>query len=411
MRRAITIIGMGDNGCLGLTAVAINAISTAEILAGGERHLEFFPDFKGRRITLKTDIAKTLKEVAELSNEHNVCVLASGDPLFFGVGSLVVKLVGPEHVRIIPHPASIQVAFSRAGIRWDDASWISLHAKPRSNFLTRLKRLSKIGVLTDPENSPAAIAKYMIEHGERGFDAWVCENLESETERVRHFASLDELSSCSDIGPLNVLLLRRTDAAWRPIPQIINQSEDLFAKRMPKEGLITKKEIRLLSLGELAVRRESVIWDVGAASGSVAIECALLADLGTAYAIELESESIAFCKDNIKHFGVDNVVVVEGRAPEILSEIKEDPDCVFIGGSKGSLKAIIDTCYSRLTLGGRLVVNTITFENIHEAYQAFQDLGLKPNIMLVNIARAVPLARFLRYEAQNPIHIFSVEKV
>ncbi|MBL8019498.1 MAG: precorrin-6y C5,15-methyltransferase (decarboxylating) subunit CbiE [Leptospirales bacterium] len=408
--RAITIVGMGDDGCAGLNSIAIAAISSAQVLVGGERHLGFFPDFQGTKISLKTEISKALKEAAELANENNVCVLASGDPLFYGVGALLVKLVGAEHVRILPHPTSLQVAFARAAWRWDDANWISLHGKSRNNFLTRLKRIAKLGVLTDPENNPAAIARYMLDHSEISWEAWVCENLESEDEKVRHFSNLEDLASCTDVGPLNVLLLRRTDKNWRPLPQIVNQSEDLFAKRIPKQGLITKKEIRLLSIGELQVRRESVIWDIGAASGSIAIECALLADLGHAYAIEVDPESIAFCRDNIEHFGVDNVTVIEGRAPEVLSEIKDDPDCVFIGGSKGSLQAIIETSFNRLRPGGRLVVNAITFENIEEAYRTFRELKLEPGIMMINISRAVPLARFMRYEAQNPIHNFMVEK-
>jgi precorrin-6Y C5,15-methyltransferase (decarboxylating) len=407
-RRAVSVVGIGDDGCKGLTARGLEAVMQAEWLVGGDRHLAFFPDFRGERISLQDGLGTALERVAALAHEHNVCVLASGDPLFFGVGHMVCKQVGAAHVEVIPHPSSVQWAFARAGLRWDDAACLSLHGRPRTGLVSRLRRLAKVALLTDDHNTPAALAQHLVDHGVTDLRATVCENLCGPGERVRTF-TLAELAACTDIGPLNVLLLVREDPRWRPPPAIPFLPEDAFARRMPKKGLITKREVRLLSLAALQLRPASVVWDIGAASGSVAIEAAMLAPEGRVYAVEVEPESVEICRENVRALGVDNVEVIAGRAPDALLPL-EAPDAVFVGGSKGSMEEIIDVAWERLTPGGRLVVNAITLENVNEAYQALRKRDLSPEVTLVQIARAEPLARYLRFEALNPIQIFAVTR-
>jgi len=248
----------------------------------------------------------------------------------------------------------------------------------------------------------------MVAHGETGWNAWVCENLCGPDERIRTF-SIAELAQCKDIRPLNVLLLVRSDPSVRKPPTIPYLHEDQFAKRMPKKGLITKREVRLLSLASLGIRPDSIVWDVGAGSGSVSIEAALLAPEGRVYAVEIDPEGVAICRENIQAHGVDNVVVVAGAAPEALRDL-EAPDAVFVGGSKGSMNEIIDLAFERLKPGGRIVVNAITLENAAEAYQSFRRRDVVPEVTLLQVSRGEPLARYLRYEALNPIQIFAAEK-
>jgi precorrin-6Y C5,15-methyltransferase (decarboxylating) len=265
-----------------------------------------------------------------------------------------------------------------------------------------------VGVLTDPENSPARLASLMVEHGETAWRAWVCENLAGSDERVRTF-SIEDLAACADIGPLNVLVLTRADPAWRAPAAIPFLHEEEFAKRMPKKGLITKREVRLLALAAMRIRPDSVVWDIGAGSGSVSIEAAMLAPHGRVYAIEVDPEGVEICRDNLRIHAVDNVRVIAGRAPEALSEL-ETPDAVFIGGSKGAMDEIVNAALERLRPGGRLVVNAITLENSAEVYAALRGRGIVPEVTLLQVSRAEPLARYLRFEALNPIQIFAAEK-
>ncbi len=406
-RHAVTVIGIGDDGCASLTSRGANAVAAAHVLVGGERNLAFFPQFKGERVAIKGALEPLLDRIAALSEDHQVCVLASGDPLFFGIGLRVAARVGAEHVAFLPAPSAMQWAFARTGISWDDATFVSAHGRSAEGFVNRVRSAAKVAVMTDAESSPAALATRLLEYGDTSWTAWVCEKLGNPDERVRSF-ELGALSKAHDIDALNVLLLVRT-AAWRAPTSIPYLHEDAFAKRMPKNGLITKREVRLLSLGALGLRPDSVVWDIGAGSGSVSIEAALLAPRGRIYAIEIDPEGVAICRDNARTHGTDNVRVIEGRAPDALAPL-ERPDAVFVGGSKGSMQAIVDASLAALRPGGRLVVNAVTLENVAEAYAALRSRSLDPEVTLVQISRGVPLARYQRYEALNPIHILAVEK-
>lgn len=385
MKRAVTLVGVGDDGCASLTSRAANAVARAEVLVGGERHLAFFPQFAGERIALKGSLDAALDRVAELANERTICVLASGDPLFFGVGARVVRRLGAEHVEVIPAPSSVQWAFARAGIASDDAAIVSVHGRSMLGFVSRVRRASKVAVLTDAEASPPRLAARLLEYGDAAWTAVVCERLAGPGERVRPF-TLEELARAHDIDPLNVLVLVRPPD-WRAPPTIPYLHEDAFAKRMPKNGLITKREVRMLSIAALALGERSIVWDIGAGSGSVAIEAAMIASRGRVYAIEVDPEGAAICRHNARELGTDNVEVIEGRAPEALAAL-EAPDAVFVGGSKGSMDAIVDATMKALRPGGRLVVNAVTLENVAEAYAAFRARSLDPEVTLVRCRAA-----------------------
>jgi precorrin-6Y C5,15-methyltransferase (decarboxylating) len=405
--RAVRVVGIGDDGCRSLSSRAFDAIAAAQVLVGGARQLAFFPEFSGKRLTIAGKLSEVLKEVRRLADENTVCVLASGDPLFFGIGARLVELLGVEHVEVIPAPSSAQLAFARAGIAWDDARVLSVHGRPLGGIVAQLRGLRKVALFTDAQNNPRRIAAHLLEYGERELTAYVCEHLCGPDERVRRF-SLQALSEAEDIASLNVLLLVRDQAVLEPavIPYL---PESAFEKRMPKAGLITKREVRLLSIAALSLTSSSVVWDVGAGSGSVGIEAALIARQGRVYAIETDAECVGMIHENARAHGADNLTVIAGLAPDALLEL-EAPDAVFIGGSKGSMQAIMELALSRLSPGGRLVVNAITLENMHEAYAAARSMGLKPEVSMVQVSRAEPLARYMRLAAQNPIQILRVQK-
>ncbi len=407
--KAITIVGMSDDGCLSLTARAVNAVLNAQILIGGERHLEFFPQFEGEKIPIKGKLSKLIQHIEALSHENNVVVIASGDPLFYGIGGLIVKKLGLDLVEIVPHPGSIQLAFSRLGLKWNDAKIISFHARPIKGFITKIQNHEKIGILTDSQNTPQKIAQHMLHYKEEQWQAYVCEHLGGVDENIQKL-SIKELAQSDDIKDLNVLILIRDQENFQ-IPATIGFiDEKKFEKCIPQKRLITKKDIRLLSLGYMNLKPNAIVWDIGTASGSVAIEAAKLCPEGFVYAIETNKECISICKENVIAHKVDNVEVIAGKAPEALEGLPA-PDAVFVGGSKGNMKGIIETSLKALSEGGRLVITAITLETIQETYQYFKNAGIKAEITQVNISKAVPLAHYHRYEAMNPIHIFCAIKI
>lgn len=406
MKRAVSVVGMGDDGCRSLSSRAFDAIARARVLVGGKRQLAFFPEFEGTRLTIAGKLEPVLQELARLAEEETVCVLASGDPLFFGIAARVIAQLGREHVEVIPAPSSVQWAFARAGLSWEDAALISVHGRPLAGVCAQLRAAERAALLTDAENSPARIAQHLLDHGAPDFRAWVCEHLTGPDERVRSF-ELPQLATATDIAPLNVLLLERQGSARAPVIPYLPESA--FEKRVPKAGLITKREIRALSIAALGLRADSVIWDIGAGSGSVGIEAALIARRGRVFAVETDAECVAMIRENLRAHGADNLQVVHGLAPDALAELPA-PDAVFVGGSKGSMQAIVELALDRLRPGGRLVVNAITLENMHESYAAVRGRGLVPEVSLVQVSRAEPLARYMRFAAQNPIQILCVHK-
>ncbi|VAX17345.1 Cobalt-precorrin-6y C5-methyltransferase / Cobalt-precorrin-6y C15-methyltransferase [decarboxylating] [hydrothermal vent metagenome] len=406
--RPVTVIGIGADGCASLSSRAFNAVANAQVLAGGKRHLEFFPQFEGELVEFSNGISSALDRVVELADENNVCVIASGDPMFFGIGDSLVKRLGAQNVEVIPSPSAMQWAFARIGEKWDDAIYLSVHGREMTGLVARLKHAKKAALFTDPDNTPAAIARHMIEYSETLWTGWVCENLAGPDELVRKF-SLEELAKLDDASPLNILVLKREDETWRPPAILPYLPEDILLKRMPKKGLVTKREIRAQVIASLGVRADSIAWDIGTGSGSVAIEAGALASHGKIYAVERDGETAGMALENTKTFGADNVIVINGSAPDALDGLPA-PDCVFIGGSGGALSAIIRLSLEKLKPGGRLVASVITFENLNEAYSALREAGYLPEVVLLNVSRSVPVGRYMRYDAQNPVHLLSVTK-
>lgn len=407
-RTALNLIGMGEGGCTTLSSRAFNLITSSHVLAGSERLLRFFPNFHGKKVPIEGKLSLFLDDLYEESAEATVTLLASGDPLFFGIGALVTKRFGGEHVTIIPHVSSMQLAFAAAGVSWTDAYLGSCHGREIQGLANIIQQYKTVGLFTDEENSPQRIARHLLDYNDAQWTATVCENLEAPDQRIRDFP-LEDLAEARDIGSLNVLILKRSqEQVLQPIIPFMD--EEAFAHRSPLHGLITKKEIRALSLACLGLNPRSLVWDIGAGSGSVAIEAAKIARFGKAFAIECDPEGVALCEQNVRQHRTDNVQVIAGRAPEALKELPA-PDAVFVGGSKGEMQEILAYSLEKLRPGGRLVVNAVTLDNVNEAYQFFKSRAIQPQLMMVNISRGKPLAgKYTRYEAMNPIHIFSVEK-
>ncbi|HLG22199.1 MAG TPA: precorrin-6Y C5,15-methyltransferase (decarboxylating) subunit CbiT [Candidatus Manganitrophaceae bacterium] len=185
--------------------------------------------------------------------------------------------------------------------------------------------------------------------------------------------------------------------------------EEAFAHRRPKLGLITKTEVRVISLSKMRLREKSVVWDIGAGSGSVSIESALIARGGRVFAIEKNEEDVGLIKENIARFGTANVEVIHAKAPDRLDTLLA-PDAVFIGGSGSRMREILEVCWRRLKEEGRLVANLATVENLSESYLFFKSRGVKPEVTLVQIGRGADILELTRFEGLNPVFILQAEK-
>jgi precorrin-6Y C5,15-methyltransferase (decarboxylating) len=416
------VIGVLDDGTASLTATALAWLRNADVVIGGARTLDLLKkEFKPDAIC--RDLTGHLKDVPEwvrAARADNLCcvVLATGDPLCHGIAPYLAQHLCVHAVEILPNLSTLQLACARIGLAWQDARIVSVHARDAGEWIRgstpdhglyalaqALRHHARLMVLTSPDNSPDRIARLLVAEGlDDDFHMAVAENLLQPEERV-----LSELSPREAAGmrfaALNVVLLWRVTPMPRPVCFGLADAE--FAQRQPEKGLITKQEVRAVSLARLQLRADSVVWDIGAGSGSVGLEAARLCPQGHVFAIEKNEDDYAIAGQNHAAFGIANYSLFHGKAPEGL-DTWPDPDSVFVGGSGGELAGLITGVLRRLRPNGTLVMNFVTLENLATATAALQALeaeGVAWDVLQLQAARSKPILHMHRMAAENPVWI------
>jgi precorrin-6Y C5,15-methyltransferase (decarboxylating) len=405
----VCVIGISAGGAESLTVALRERVEKAEVLAGGERHLGYFPDFDGERLPIGHPLEAWVEAVATAAAAgRQVVVVASGDPLFYGIGTRLLARLGADRLEFHPHATSLQLACARLGIPWEDAVWISIHARPFDNLRKVLGRYARIGVLTDSCQTPEAICRWLVESRIDEYEVAVLENLGAADERLIH--GRPEALLGQTFAPLNVVLLMRR-ADWIKPPRmasaLLGTPESAFDHRRTGEGMITKAEVRAVTLARLQPLPTDVVWDIGAGSGAVSVEWGRLLTHGMVYAVERDAETFARLQTNVHCHRAYNVVPIHGEAPTCMAELP-DPDGVFIGGSGGQLGAILSAALNRLRPGGRVVANFILLEHVHEAQQLAKARGLAAELVWLSAARSKSLAGKTSLEPLTPITILSI---
>ncbi len=415
LSQIISIIGIGLEGASGLSPKSLTLIQQATVLVGGDRHLGYFPEHRAERLVLGK-ISESLTIIQQrLEQGHGIVVLASGDPLFYGIGRLFLEYFPPEVLRFYPHLSAVQLAFNRLKRPWQDATIISVHGRSLELLTAPLQKgQSPLAILTDPTNHPPAIARFcqsldLPSH----YQAWLCQDLGGETEMIESYA-LDALAQVKPeaIAALNLLVLERCDTSSEldlaSLP-ILGVPDHCFLSFADRPGLMTKREVRLLALGEMALQPGQVIWDIGAGTGSMAIEMARLCPTSRIYAIEKTAMGISLIQQNCQRFGLTNIQAIPAQAPLGLASLPQ-PDRIFVGGSGGKLEEILHQCQSRLTAQGKLVIALATLENFSRSLQWFEHQGWSYTVQQAQISRSHPIAGLTRLQPLNPVYILSAQK-
>ena len=342
----IQIIGIGDDGLEGLTAAARQLIAQAEVLIGARQTLGAVAGSKAERVEIGGDLDVIVKKLEQVKSKR-VVVLATGDPLFYGTARYLCDRLGKDRFEVTPHVSSMQLAFARVKESWDDAYLTSLATQPLELVVEKARTAAKVGLFTTEDSPPAAVAKALLERKIDYFTAYVCENLGSPDECVTH----DELSDIASqqFSPLNVMILvRKPGVPDRPAAmagkRLFGNPDEEFLQSKPKRGLLTPAEVRAIALAEMDLGPTSTIWDVGAGSGSVAIEAAQLASGGQVFAIEMDPEDYQLIASNAERFGVTNLTPVLGKAPEAWEGLPA-PDAIFVGGTGRHVSRIVELAY------------------------------------------------------------------
>lgn len=404
--KKVYIIGIPPDGASGLSSHVHKLIEQAEMIFGGKRLLDMFPTLSGEKIIIRNNLSLITTLIQENEGRKNIVVLSSGDPNLYGIASYLFGKLSKESIEIIPAISAMQVAFACIKESWSDAVFASVHSRPIEDIVDIVRSNHKIGVFTDDKHSPAAIAKVLLEHGIDGFRGYVCERLGSVDQRVIE-ADLPDLCRLDSLSP-NILILIKTgkekmNTLHRQYPGIPDEE---FYRRKSKGGLITKQEVRAISISKMCLTAESVLWDIGAGSGAISIEASFIAEKGHVYAVEKNETDISVIKRNIRKFRTFNVEIVHTCAPENLDRLPA-PTTVFIGGSGGKMKEIVEAVSRRLMPGGRIIINVVALENLNTAVNALSAKGFTVEITLVNIARSTGITTLTRFEPLNPVFVIT----
>jgi precorrin-6B C5,15-methyltransferase / cobalt-precorrin-6B C5,C15-methyltransferase len=408
----IHIIGVGSDGLAGLTARARELLAAADLVLGAEPVLDLLPDLHAERRRVGTDLHEVVRTLETNLGRKRLVIVAGGDPLFYGVARYLCDRLGKERFEVLPHVSSMQLAFARVKESWEDAYLTNLATHPLETVLDRIRTAETVGLFTSEEESPPLVARRLLARGLDYFRAYVCENLGAPDERVTQ-GELVELQGM-EFGPLNVMILTRKPG--RPDQQgqaslfrRFGNADDVFAQSRPKSGLITQAEVRAIALAQLNIQPGCVVWDIGAGSGSLAIEAAQLSSPGVVYAIEQDAADYHLILANAETFGVRNLKAVHGTAPAVFAGLPS-PDAVFVGGTGHEVARLLQAAHGALRPGGSLVVNVATLEALGATYAALKALAPPVQVLLVNVARGVEQLETLRFDAVNPTFLLAVGK-
>ena len=409
----IAVVGIGLDGANGLSQRVNSLVRQATVLVGNKRHLSYFPQHQGQKIYL-TNLKAGIDAIEAVDSDNNsVVILASGDPLFFGLGRLLLENFHPDRLEFYPHLSSLPLAFSRLKMPWQDANLISLHGRSCDRLIELLKRgKEKIALLTDSNNHPGAIARlYLSLSLPVNYDFYVCENLGSSQENITSYQSdrLYELiqKQAEDFASLNVLILIRSSQNNKldldNLP-LIGLPDSSFLSFRDRPSLITKKEIRLAILGELSLQPKQTVWDIGAGTGSVSIEIARLCPTSQIWAVEKTGMGSTLIEQNSQRFAVSNIHGINGKAPAALLNLPQ-PNRIFIGGSGGNLSEILDFSQDKLLPQGIIVLAFATIEHGYEAINWFKNNSWQYSLLQLQISRSTPLNHLTRFTPLNPVTI------
>lgn len=393
--RRVLVVGVPPSGPEGLPADLRRRIAEAEILCGGKRQLAWFPGIGREQWPLQKDLDQFVKQLLAVDGHRRIVVLASGDPLLFGIGSYLRKHFPPDRFEFVPHVSAVQEAFARVGEPWEDAVIASVHARPLEQAIIAVRMHCKVAVLTDETNTPAHLAEALLAAGVPDCRVVVAEDLGLPTERVTDALLTSIRQSC--FSGLNVVLILQQEESRTPLLGIPD------AELAHRDGMITRQEVRAIALSWLGLTEGSLVWDIGAGSGSISIEAGRLATKGRVFAIERDHRQAASLEANLRRHTA-NVTVVYGEAPGILSTLP-DPDAVLIGGSGGKLVEILNTCWKRLRAGGHVVVNLVLLDHLTEAWAWCQRNQIQPEVALVQVSKARPLSDSFRFEGTTPVYL------
>jgi precorrin-6B C5,15-methyltransferase / cobalt-precorrin-6B C5,C15-methyltransferase len=396
----LALVGIGEDGRSGLSTAALRALDGAELVVGGERHLDLAAPFEGERVAWPRPLSDAFPTILA-HRRRPVCVLATGDPFNFGVGAELARLVPADEIVCHPQPSAFSLAAARLAWSLPDCACISLHGRALERILPHLQPGARILALSWDGSTPGRLAALLRERGFGDSRITVLERMGGPGERV--IRSEAQGFAFADLHPLNTVAVEVVaDRDARVIALAPGLPDSLFEN----DGQLTKAEIRALTLAALAPRAGQLLWDVGAGSGSVSIEWMLRHPRNRAVAVEAREDRAERIRRNACELGVPDLTLVRGEAPAALKDLP-DPDAVFIGGGFTD-PGLFDLCWTRLRPGGRLVANAVTLETEARLLALFSERG--GSLKRIALSRADPVGTLHGWRPAMPVTQWAATK-
>lgn len=393
-RRWLSVVGIGEDGLDGLAPAARALVDHADVLVGGARHLDMAPADGREQLTWPrgalTDLIPQLKE----RSDRAVCVLATGDPMFYGIGVTLARFIAADEMIVVPAPSAFALACARLGWAMAGVETLTLHGRPTALVQSFIQPGARLLILSDGAETPGAVAAILRERGYDDSRLTVLEHMGGKRERM--VAGFARDWTVSDIAPFNTLAIEcvaGVDAVL--LPRIPGLPDEAYRS----DGQLTKREVRAATLAALGPVPGQHLWDVGAGAGSVAIEWMRVHPTCTAVAVERDADRARTISDNATALGTPRLDVISGAAPAALDGLAT-PDAVFVGGGV-TTPGLVETCWRALSAGGRLVANAITVEGERALYHWHEQIG--GALVRIAVSRAEPVGGFAGWRALAPV--------
>ncbi len=382
-QRWLSIIGIGEDGTTGLSPIARQLLSDAELVVGGKRHLGLAGELiRGQRMSWPSPIGEAVPEI-EKHRGRPVAVLASGDPYHYGVGDLLMRAIPAAETLCLPQPSAFSLAAGRLGWSLQDVALVSLHGRALEGIVRYLQPGARILALSWDGETPAKLAALLCARGLGESVVTVLERMGGPSEHVRSVTA--KAFGLGKVEPLNTIALEIVGPAGAALGLAPGLDDSLFEH----DGQLTKREVRAVTISALAPRQGELLWDVGLGAGSIAIEWLLRHPSLRAIGVESEPERAARAARNAATLGAPDLRIVQGRAPAALRDLPR-PDAVFIGGGLAE-EGLFEAVWSALKPGGRLVANAVSLGSEARLIDEFQRRG--GELTRIEIARSGPAGR------------------
>jgi precorrin-6B C5,15-methyltransferase / cobalt-precorrin-6B C5,C15-methyltransferase len=400
MTRWLSIVGLEESGLATLPALGRELIDQAELLVGGARHLAMVPESNAERMSWASPLKRTVEDILRWRGRR-VVVLATGDPMWYGVGVTLARAVPLEEMLILPTPSAFSLACARLGWPLAETECLTLHGRPLALLNGAVAPGARLLLLSHDGTTPAAVAKAMVELGYGPSRVVALEHMGGAAERqVAATAETWPAAQVADLNTVAVECVAGPEAVIRP------HTPGLPDEAFRHDGQLTKREIRAMTIAALAPLPGQRLWDIGAGCGSIAIEWLRCGRSLRATAIERDAERVSMITENAAVLGVPQLQVVTGAAPGALADLPP-PDAVFIGGGV-TVPGLAERCWTALPRGGRLVVNVVTVEGEGRLIGLRDEIG--GTLTRLAVSRAEPVGPFSGWRPLMPVTQFAAVK-